>query len=102
MFWVRHILPPDTSEARSPIRRNWPSSSDRGSAQNLVELRGRQGDVETKQSCEILLLPQKYRRHDNGDGRTRQNEYIIAPNKFCGGGIINVTFILILEDFTHL
>ena len=27
-FWVRHILPPDTSEARSPIRRNWPSSSD--------------------------------------------------------------------------
>jgi len=28
-FWVRHILPPDTSEARSSIRRNWPSNSDR-------------------------------------------------------------------------
>jgi len=28
MFWARHILPPDTSEARSPIRWNWPSSSD--------------------------------------------------------------------------
>ena len=27
-FWVRHILPQDTFEARSPIRRNWPSSSD--------------------------------------------------------------------------
>jgi len=27
-FWVRHILSPDTSEAWSPIRRNWPSSSD--------------------------------------------------------------------------
>jgi len=27
-FCVRHTLPPDTSEARSPIRRNRPSSSD--------------------------------------------------------------------------
>ena len=48
------------------------------------------------------MLPQKYRRHDNGDGRTRQNEYIIAPHPFCGGGIINVTFILILNYYTSL